>query len=223
MRPKMLAFDFDGTLVDTEEAVVETFNRALVQCGCPQVRRDWLAGVIGMPLAEMFAKALPPTSKVSPRDLVRVYRELFDTYGTPLISPREGAHELLLYLERQGVRRCIVSNRGKTSLRALVKHLGWHERFETVLSAEEVAAAKPSPEIVRRAIELSGLEPSEIWMVGDSIWDIQAAQEAGVKSVAIEGGAHSPKRLSAAKPTLQFEQLLGLLEWLTSSERRGSL
>ena len=219
MRPMMLAFDFDGTLVDTEEAVFHTFNHALQQCGCPRVRREWLGGVIGMPLEQMFRKALPSTSTVAPRDLVRVYRALFDVHGTPLVTPRAGAHELLHYLEKNKIRRSIVSNRGKNSLRALVKHLGWHERFETVLSAEEVQAAKPAPDVVLLALELSALDASEVMMVGDSIWDIEAAHGAGVRSVAIEGGAHGSKRLSAASPTHQFEQLFGLLDWLTSHER----
>lgn len=178
MRFDGVIFDFDGTLADTSEGVLESVEYALKKVGSPAFPRETLKGFIGPSLFISFQRITglnPETAELA----VEYYRETYSREGIFKLKLYGGMRELLDELKARGVKISVASAKPQVSLDVVVKHLNLENAFDKVVGPSLAVKSDDKKELVAAA----RLTEKTV-MVGDAIYDIRAAKETGVASVA---------------------------------------
>lgn len=210
----VVAFDFDGTLADTTQAILGAALQTLAEFELPPIPPERIVPMIGLPLREAFlgaGVAVELTDACCAR-----YRECFSDHVESIrLFPavRECLHEL----SALGITMGIVSSRGRTSLYELLERLEIREHFRVVLGDEDAARKKPEPELVLNLTERLGVSPARVLVVGDTTYDIEMGHAAGAQTCAVTYGSHDIERLSQARPTYRLDSLSGLRALLVSA------
>jgi len=200
---KLVIFDCDGTLVDSQNAIVASIEGAFTALGLAVPSRAQMLGVIGLSLPEAFAALLPGYGAADLTELVTRYRTLFQQTGvgssTGHASPLfPGAAEAVAALAgREGVVLGIATGKSRRGVARLIEREGWHGRFFTVQTADD-HPSKPHPSMILRAMAEAGAGPAATVMVGDSTYDIEMARNAGVGAIGVAWGYHPAERLLLA-------------------------
>lgn len=194
MEPKNITilFDLDGTVIDSTEAILESFDVTFRTHNFPHPGAAAVTSLIGHPLDSMFRQL-----KVKPEE-VGEYVTTYKTYYRTVSKPKTR----LLPKADEAVRRAagfanlgVVTTKTGRYSKDLLVHLGVAEHFRTVVGFEDVANPKPHPEPVLKALHNMGSKSERIWMVGDTGLDILAAKAAGVEAVAVASGYESRESL----------------------------
>ncbi|MCB9664413.1 MAG: HAD family hydrolase [Alphaproteobacteria bacterium] len=196
--PRLVAFDLDGTLVDSREAIVGTFNGVLARAGLPRVEPAWIHGQIGQPLRDMLRRAVPPPLR--PDDLgplEAAYHQAFLQHAVARVKPQVHALALLDTLAAADVALALVTTRQRGSTDAILAHVGLAGRFARVVAGDEVASPKPDPEGLLRVLADLGVSAEDAVYVGDTRVDVEAGDAAGVRVVAVAHGAAAAEELAA--------------------------
>jgi HAD superfamily hydrolase (TIGR01509 family) len=197
-RPAFL-FDLDGTLVDSVYQHVIAWQEALAECGI--LLSVWrIHRRIGMS-GSLFLNALqretgtvldaPTLQRVA---ALHAERYLQRAHG---VVPLPGARELLRYLGERGVPYAIATSGYRTTAMPAVGLLGLPEDA-VVVTRDEVDRAKPDPDLFLAAAERLGVPPGHSFVVGDSIWDLLAAQRAGALGIGLLSGGYGREELQDA-------------------------
>ena len=196
--------DVDGTLVDTNYHHAISWYRAFRDHGVtPPVWRihrhigmggDQLVAAVGGDLVE---ERLGDRIRAAEKDhYMRLIGE---------VAAFEGARELLADLKGRGHRVVLASSAKPDEVDAYLELLDARELTDDWTTAEDVGATKPAPDLVEVAIRKAGIERAV--MVGDSVWDCQAAARAGIPAVAVLTGGFSQQELRGAGAMVVFESL----------------
>jgi phosphoglycolate phosphatase len=182
--PRIVLFDWDSTLVDNWDSVVDSWNVALQSVGKPPITRDEAIIRAGRPPQENFIEAFGENWQTA-RSLF--YETLSSPDAKARLKPLDGSQALLQSLYAAGIGLGVVSNKNGIVLRQEIARLGWTGYFTTSVGSGDAAFDKPHPDPVLYALQAFGAEPGDdIWMVGDMHGDIEAANRAGVVPVLIE-------------------------------------
>jgi HAD superfamily hydrolase (TIGR01509 family) len=189
-RPAGIAFDLDGTLVDTVDARIEGWLEALDAAGMAAAREQ-IAPMIGMDgkrLAREVASGSGRELAVDEIEAIdRAAGEAFDRLNREP-RPLPGADALLSDLGELGIPWVIATSSRAEQVRASVAALALPEQ-PTIVDGSQVQRAKPAPDLLLRAAERLGLAPGDCWAVGDSTWDIRASRAAGMAAIAVTVGS----------------------------------
>jgi HAD superfamily hydrolase (TIGR01509 family) len=189
-RPAGIAFDLDGTLVDTVDARIDGWVEALGAAGLGAAR-ERIAPMIGMDgkrLAREVAAAGGRELSEDETDAVdRAAGAAFDRLN---VQPRPlpGAQAMLAELGSLRIPWVIATSSRAEQVRASVAALGLPEP-PTIVDGSQVQRAKPAPDLLLRAAERLGADARGCWAVGDSTWDIRAARAAGMAAIAVTAGS----------------------------------
>jgi HAD superfamily hydrolase (TIGR01509 family) len=196
---KLIIWDFDGTLADTRPIIEAGMDHALGVLGLdPGLRETWLESV-GLPVEEGIQRTFGPLG-IGLDEVVKAYRSFKHTEHDSMLKGFDGIHELLDELRAAGIPMAIASSKRGQALRRQLKVLGWEGYFDPIVTPDEVAAGKPDPESLRVVLAAHGLAPADAVMVGDSTYDLDMAQRAGVPSVAVGHGFSSQEAMAAYGP-----------------------
>jgi phosphoglycolate phosphatase len=191
----IVGFDLDGTLLDTSPDLLAATNHALALVGRPTLAPDRIRSMIGGGAKRMLELSLAESGGADAETMARAYPALLQFYGENLshgTTPFPRLGEALDELEARGVKVAIVTNKFERFAVKLVTELALHHRFACVIGGDTMGKgnAKPSPapihEMVARCQALGG--GGRAAFVGDSIYDIQAAKNAGIPSIAVSFG-----------------------------------
>lgn len=208
-------FDLEGTLVDfqwnLEEAEARLREAAAAVLGCAPEAFEGLnyAGI----LREGRLRA--PDADARGR-LVRALAPIYDHYDLDAASRwslRPGAERVLSALSRGGIPRALVTNVGRLAVARVLARLGIGERLPVVVTRNDVADLKPSPEGLLRALAALGCAPDASLMVGDSLSDVGAARAAGLRVAIVLGGESAEADVRRAGPdhvVSRLEEILPL-------------
>lgn len=170
---RAVLFDLDGVLVDSYQVWFHVMNAVARDLGFPAISTERFAQSWGQSV-EADVQSFYPTSK--PDEVTADYERRFPDYVAHLrVHPR--AREVLSTLRGKGVRVAVITNTPAPVARAIVERGAL--QVDALVSATDVARPKPAPEIVVKACELLGVEPSQAIVVGDSRYDREAAASAG--------------------------------------------
>lgn len=203
-----VAFDLDGTLVDSAGGIALALNSALASEGRAPFELDTVRAWIGDGPDALIARALfasgAPTAASSA--LVQRMRSAFDhaTLQAPMAGSRvfDGVVHVLATLSVDR-RLVVVTNKPTPLARAVLEAAGLLPFFVAVHGADTPAQRKPSPLLIRQAADALGLPPQRLLMVGDAAIDIAAAQAAGAAAAwAGWGYGHAPVPMPAGVSTL---------------------
>jgi phosphoglycolate phosphatase len=214
----LAVFDLDGTLVDTPRAIVETFSAAFASLGEPVPDPAAIRATIGIPLERAFGSLWG----IDPEDpYVRRGVEQYQLHFRELILPRAaellypGVESGLRRLHARGVGLAVATNKFHASADALLRAAGLRELFAQVVGADDVSNHKPHPESGLLILRTLDVPADRAVMVGDTTHDLLMASAAGLRSVAVTYGIHSPEELATAAPTWTahtFEEVVAHLE-----------
>lgn len=206
---KGIIFDLDGTLIDSFQAIYLSFRHVYETMGRRPLSFDEVKQEIGLGLSRTFADLLGP-EKVA--EALRIFDEKYwevlrdNTFLLP------GAREVLETLHRRGVKMAVATNKIGRYSRKIFQNFGLDRVFSAILGDKDVSQNKPNPEMVLKAIEMMGLRKEEVVIVGDSLVDLETAQNAGLPAFAIPTGVTPQEELEKGKPARMLGKLTDLLD-----------
>lgn len=199
MIPQLIIFDFDGTLADTTEVILKTYQMAIAELRSEPRTDAECQATIGLPLKEGFRKLYPDFSEEELDKCVVTYRRIFSenkqTFKSKLYP---GVKETLDELAKLGIQMSIASSRSKESLIEFCEYTGILEDFSLILGADDVTHAKPNPEPVLLTLEKLGKDADSTTVVGDMPVDIEMGRGANCRTVGVSYGNASRKELVKA-------------------------
>lgn len=190
--------DVDGTLIDSNNGHAAAWVDALHEAGYDvpfeQVRR--LIGKGG-------DKVLPEVSGVeadSPegKRLSERRKEIFNTRYLPEIQPLPGTRRLLRHIRDRGLKLVVATSAQKDEVQQLLEVAEAADLIQERKTSSDAKDSKPDPDIVEAAVQASGFDPSELVMLGDTPYDIEAASKSGVASIALRSGGWDDRDLDGA-------------------------
>lgn len=205
-------FDVDGTLVDTNYLHALAWRRVFLDHDEPEITTARIHRLVGMGSDELLE-----TLFGRPRPELKPERSRhFDPLKSEIRAfPRAG--DLLRTLHDRGVRVVLATSAEKSDLEALLEAIDANDAIDGVTSAGEVDAAKPAPDLFSVALVGAGTEPQKSVVVGDTVWDIEAARKAGLRCVAVLSGGISRAELEEAGAVAVYEDVAALLDDLDDS------
>lgn len=210
---RLVVFDWDGTLMDSEARIVDSMQQAIASLGLPPRPRPALSNVIGLGLMEALAGLYPDQDDAVLAAMVDVYREQFLGVNPVPQTPFAGAEETLLWLAEQPVTLAVATGKARRGLQRAFDESGFGTFFAHSRCADETAS-KPDPRMLLELIDSVGVDPAQTLMVGDTEYDMEMAQRAGVHSLAVSYGVHELERLQRW-PILGFvDNITDLPGWL---------
>ena len=184
-------FDIDGTLVDSNELHVDSWDRAFRQFG-KHFPREQLRAQIGKGSDQYLPEFLTPEEiKRFGKELDEYRSELFRKEYLPKVRPFPGVCELFQRLHKDKKRIVLASSGKKADTEYYVGMLKIGDLIDGCVSGDDADNSKPAPDIFTASLEkLGNISPADAVTIGDTRFDIQAAQKAGLKTVAfLCGGA----------------------------------
>ena len=176
----MVLFDFDGTLMDTEQAIIQSYRELFRRYRSEEeFTKEKQISVLGPSLYDMITSFFPDEDV---EVLQKEYRAYQNEHLKELIQPMPNAIELLEWLKKKGYVVGIVTARRKDSLEHILELFNMKEYFDVLIGYYDVQKQKPDPEGILKAIGDTQYE--EVYYVGDSAGDILAGKNANVKTIA---------------------------------------
>ena len=203
LKKKLIIFDADGTIWDSEKDVFLAFNHTLKNNESKEITKEEFQKLAGLDLEEMFKRILPNDKETLANEYVKKYREYYIDEGhyadeTTLF---ENVKETLENLKKQGFYIAIASGKPKRILDKMVECFHLNE-FELVLgTGESCFKPKPDPEIINYIMNQLHVSKEESVMVGDTKADIMAGKNAGIDTIAVTYGYEKIDILENANPT----------------------
>ncbi|TYA11112.1 pyrophosphatase PpaX [Paenibacillus faecis] len=209
-----ILFDLDGTIIDTNDLIINTFLHVLEQ-HFPQQKytREQIIPHMGLTLEQQMQTF---SGREEVTDLVADYRTYNNLHHDTLIREFPRVKEVIAELHERGITMGIVTTKIKpTTIRAL-DYFGLKEYMSTIVTVQDVTHPKPHPEPVLTALRNLGADPAKTLMVGDSAADIQSAKAAGVKAAGVAWSLKGVDVLQQYNPDYILEDmtdLYGVLGW----------
>ena len=189
LRYTTLLFDLDGTLIDSNDAHAETWAQAMREHGvdAPPAEIRRLIGMGG-------DRILPAVAHVSEdsdrgRAITRRKKDLFSE-RLPALEPTRGARGLMQFLRDREIEVVIATSAEDGEMNALLRRAGVDDLIPERASKNDAATSKPDPDIVHAALERAGARPKHTALVGDTPYDIEAAERAGLDAIALRCGGY---------------------------------
>lgn len=198
-----VCFDLDGTLIDSNEAIVASFYHAFDVLGLPRPDREAIVGSIGYLLEDQIAKL----TDRDPHEVARIYREYYGRVCCELTRLMPGGREVLDALHAAGLPLGFATSKRRYYAEIILRHLGVLDYFDARVGAEDVTHAKPHPEALHKVAELLEVAPENMVLVGDTHFDVLAARNGGVRCVCVTLGYGDRKTLEALQPDALFDSL----------------
>lgn len=196
MIPKLIIFDFDGTLADTTATILTTYQITIKELGAETRTDAECQATIGLPLKEGFRQLYPNFSVTELDNYVDTYRKIFNKNKHRLIPELyPGVKETLEEMAKLGIQMSIASSRSKESLIEFCSDNGILEYFSLILGADDVVRAKPNPEPVLLTLEKLQKDATQTIVVGDMPVDIEMGKGANCRTVGVSYGNSSRQAL----------------------------
>jgi HAD superfamily hydrolase (TIGR01509 family) len=213
--PRAVLFDIDGTLVDSNYLHVVAWIEAFRAVGCP-VDAWRIHRAIGMDSAKLLSELLgdraADAGEQATAEHARRYKEL-----SGLLRPFEGARELLREVAAGGAKVVLATSAPPDELQMLRRVLDVEDAVDVVTNADDVETAKPAPGIVQIALDRAQTSASDAVFVGDAVWDVKAANGAGVACIGVLSGGTAASDLACAGAVATYDTVRELLKELDES------
>lgn len=212
-RPGVL-LDVDGTLLDTNYLQVLAWWQAFRDTGHPEVSMADCHHAIGIASAELVAHLLgdvPDAEKISAAkdERYQPLRELVDAF------PR--VDELLQACRDRGLAVVLATSGGASDLEWMMPAIGGEDVVDGATTSADVDSAKPAPDLLQTAVSANGLDAARTVAVGDTVWDVRSARDAGLPCIALTCGGISRAELVDAGADEVYDDPADLLEHLDES------
>ena len=194
MRTRTVLFDLDGTLLDHFAAIHRCHAHAMRTLGLPEPKLPQVRDAIGRGLED--AMEILAGKEYIPH-LLPLYLAHWRATNLDDVTLLPGALELVLALRARGVTCGVLTNKRGDASREVCAHLGLTPHLAGIFGAGDTPWLKPEPEFAQHALTQLGAEAATTLLIGDSIYDLAAAQNAGLAFIAVTTGTHGADELRA--------------------------
>jgi phosphoglycolate phosphatase len=210
---KLLVFDWDGTLMDSETRIVTCLQVVITDLELAVRDNRALRDIIGLGLREAIFTLYPDADDNFVERFIERYRYHFlsDNHQPAVLFP--GARQVLETLHGSGYMLAIATGKGRTGLERSIKETDCTGLFHMTRCADE-ALSKPHPQMLLDIMAVLDVEPSHTLMVGDTVYDMQMAQQAGTDALAVTYGVHDKDRLLSFNPLACLDDITQVPAWL---------
>ncbi len=207
----LLAFDLDGTLVDTRRDIANAVNHVLEEHAHPAAPLETVISWVGDGLDDMMARAFGTEDRCLIDQYVQEFRATYRIHCTDFSRPYDGCTETLAALRQRGVYVSVLTNKPQDLSLEILRGLDLLQYFNQVIGPAEPALRKPNPVNLLQLIRDAGTTPDRTLMVGDSRNDMLVAQNARVASCGCTFGYIGRVALLKFNPTFLIDTWPSLL------------
>ena len=216
---KAVLFDIDGTLVDSNEQHVTAWSFAFREAGHPQELED-IRLQIGKGADLLIPTLLPNLDHNTRAAITDTHGRVFKDAFLDNVRAFDQAPDLLRWVHDHGRKVVLASSAKREELEHYVEMLGVAELIEASTSSDDVESSKPEPDIFSAAIEKIGIDPADAVVVGDTIYDIEAAARAGIAAIGLLSGPFDQAALRDAGAIAVYADVSALLADIAHSPLR---
>lgn len=213
MSNKLIVFDWDGTLMDSQARIVACMLGAIEDLALESRTTEQISNIIGLGLREAVETLFPGSTSDTFQQLVDRYRYHFlvgDKTPSPLF---DGVDALLADMEQREYFLAVATGKGRAGLDKVLDETGLNRFFHATRCADETFS-KPHPQMLLELMDELGVEAADTLMVGDTEYDLQMAHNGRAKSVAVTYGVHERQRLLDCQPLACVDSIAELHDWL---------
>jgi len=203
-----LLFDLDGTLIDTNELIIQSFLHTLEQYYPGDYKREDVLPFMGPTLTETFASM----NEEKVEEMTDVYRTFNLANHDALVTEFEGVKETVATLKEKGFKLGIVTTKRIAVVKKGLALTKLDSYFDVIVAIDHVTKPKPDPEPVLKALEQLDSKPEEAIMVGDNFHDIVGGKNAGTKTAGVVWSLKGKDFLEQYNPDYMLENMRDLLE-----------
>lgn len=190
--------DVDGTLVDSNGAHAQAWADALRETG-RGIGPETVRPLVGMGSDKLLPRLTGIDAESEEgKQLIARRMEIFTKEYLPAIQPFGGARELVERLRASGLEVVVATSANDDELRGLMRVLGTEWLLEDATNSSDAERSKPDPDIVRVAVDKTGVGPGSCVMIGDTPYDVEAATRAGVRIIGVRCGGWDDESLRGA-------------------------
>jgi phosphoglycolate phosphatase len=225
---RLVIFDCDGTLIDSQHAIVDCMSQAFGSLGLTPPARAEVLGIVGLSLPEALQTLAPRESDIVRGQLIEAYRS-----GFVGVRQRLGHTEPVydgVAAAVGALAACpetilgIATGKSKRGVARLLAQEGWEGHFLTIQTADD-HPSKPHPSMILQAMADAGTAPHDTVMIGDTTFDMEMARRAGVGALGVSWGYHAPDKLTRAGAHAVIDngaQLLAVIEQRLVAQREAA-
>lgn len=218
---RLVVFDWDGTLADSTARIVTTVQAAIAAAGLPARTPERIRSIIGLGLDPAIDALFPDAPAAARQRLTHGYRETLARHGRTLpVALFAGADAALARLDAGGCMLAIATGKSRRGLRQDLHDTGLGDRFTALRTVDE-CPSKPDPAMVEELMIECAADARETVVVGDTLFDLEMAANAGVDAIAVSWGAHAPEQLERAGPRGLLRDFEELDRWVLPAGRQG--
>ncbi len=194
---KCILFDMDGTLSDTLDDLKVALNYTLEKLSLPLRSREETLSYVGNGIDALVMRGLPDDDKSRFDEALKIFKDYYKEHLTDYTRPYDGVNELLDVLKEKGLKIGIVSNKLQAPLEEIV-HSFWGDKIDAVCGITDYYSPKPSPDMVNVCLTKLGCSLEDALYVGDSLVDVETANNAGATFIACSWGFATKEKLVSA-------------------------
>jgi phosphoglycolate phosphatase len=199
-------FDVDGTLVDSAADICGAVRQALQGTRARSVDDAYLRRYIGYHLFDLFEDLIPDITDEEKHTLLANYRTIYLGRNHTATKVYPGVHEAMA---RIGGRKSTATTKSTPTVRSVLELFGLLPHFDHVQGTDGFPA-KPAPDVIHKSLEVFGVPPDQVLMVGDAATDMAAGRAAGVRICAVRWGYGNHEAMAAYQPDHWIDDLAEL-------------
>lgn len=215
---KLVVFDVDGTLIDSQHHIYSAMSQAVTSVGLPELPMQSVLGIVGLSLPVAIGRLAPEADAETQARIVENYKYAFQSdrnMGEAPLYP--GAMDCLDALSaRNDLLLAVATGKSRRGLTTLIEAYGLEGRFVSLQTCDD-NPSKPDPAMLQAAMAEAGVEATQTVMVGDTTFDMEMARAAGAAGFGVSWGYHAADTLHQAGAKLVVDDFPALttaiLEW----------
>jgi phosphoglycolate phosphatase len=208
----ILIFDWDGTLMDSTAWIVECMRQGIAETGLPARSENEIRGIIGLGLFEAVRDLFPEAESHEVQAICNAYRAHFFAADEPCtLFPK--VEEVLEELANLGYWMAVATGKSRHGLDKVLQETGLGRAFPVTRTADETLS-KPHPRMLEEIVTDFDSQVSRCLMIGDSLFDIQMAGNAGMDALGVSWGVQEAEQLLSLEPLAVINEIDELPIWL---------
>ncbi|MDP4089629.1 MAG: pyrophosphatase PpaX [Bacillota bacterium] len=200
---RAVLFDLDGTLINTNKLILESFRHAFRKHLNIEMDEERIVRFFGEPLKKSMKSVDPENADT----LIEYFREFNEAQHDVLAERYAGTEEAITTLKEMGIKVGVVTSKRRVMAERSLKLIGVFHMMDVIITPEDTDKHKPDGAPMLLACERIGIAPEEALMVGDSIYDLECGRNAGSRTAAVTYSSFSLEELMSYRPNFVVDKL----------------